>query len=659
MVDSSLDVFDIAAVTAADGRVRGYGVGRNGDLQALSFPGMPASAGTARGGGRRGATAPAEQRRRGRGGRRRRRRGGHGPRRRPPVGHDPSVRRPGDPDGRHGKWQVLTDLASSSDHQVDEIPNGRPPGPVVAVAPGGVGVAAVLFGVAQGALHALKVPTTGRQPTRSGSGCRSRGRRRPRSPEPGRSPPCRAPTGRAPARIRTGTGGGRIRGSHQGRRVAGGPSGRSTQTDCGDLAAPGRRRDRGAWQSAALDVHPPPPGSAYRPRVTARAGAGHLWVAYARSSGDPKLAPCSTAASRHRRRRGDAPPRRQAVGEKTALHANPAFARRRRPSGDGRPGPARGGDSSGSDRTRSDHHPAPRRSTTTGRPLVVQTETETRTGAKKGPSCSSAAPTSGCSAPRSPSRRRSRSSCTTPCWWRAPSLPTRWRSAPISRTPPSLVELGDGNRRIAAGRRRVYESSRPLSVGMALTFLGDAEPTGRLPGFVPRLRRAGPSCGSTANDHDTAVDSRLDHRREGLTVVESVDVGARVPRSNRGGRHRGRPVPDRGRPPARPARTADLGTLAELSAPSPTPPRSTSAPGEPLVAEGAAEANAGSGRMGAAGCDLGRGPDRHGPVRFPGTVDGALDLDREPRSSVATRTRSCRGSTTTAKAGGASRQQFR
>ncbi|GAA2756225.1 hypothetical protein [Actinopolymorpha rutila] len=158
MVDSSLATFEIAAV-ADPATVHGYGVGRNGDLQELTFrpdgtlrwqvlqaadsdgnrlllanagavetttPGIDLVVATTRDG----------------------------------KLYTARIHRSGDQGvpTAEGTWRKLPDPPTPS---AGQPPNGRPPGPVLVPAPPGSGVAALLFTVAGNAIHALKVTDDG------------------------------------------------------------------------------------------------------------------------------------------------------------------------------------------------------------------------------------------------------------------------------------------------------------------------------------------------------------------------------------------------------------------------------------------------------------------------------------------------------------------
>ncbi len=157
MVDSSLATFEIAAV-ADPATVRGYGVGRNDDLQALAFrpdgglrwhvlqaadsdgKRLPLVSAAAAETATPGADLVVAATRDGK-------------------LYTARIRRFGDQEvpTADAAWQKLPDPAPSA----AQPGNGRPPGPVLAPAPPGSGVAAVLFGVAEGALYALKVTDAG------------------------------------------------------------------------------------------------------------------------------------------------------------------------------------------------------------------------------------------------------------------------------------------------------------------------------------------------------------------------------------------------------------------------------------------------------------------------------------------------------------------
>lgn len=159
MVDSSLTTFDIVTVAAA-ATVRGYGVGRNGDLQALAFRSdgalrwnvLPAISGD----GRRVLLAGAAAVETATAGTDlvvavdREAKGWAATVKRTDAQPVPTV---------DVAWAELPVLDASADTALTTT-NGRPPGPVLAPAPSASELSAVLFGVAGGRLHALKIPKT-------------------------------------------------------------------------------------------------------------------------------------------------------------------------------------------------------------------------------------------------------------------------------------------------------------------------------------------------------------------------------------------------------------------------------------------------------------------------------------------------------------------
>ena len=159
MVDSSLATFDIATVAAA-ATVRGYGVGLNGDLQALAFRSdgglrwnvLPATSGD----GRRVLLAGAAAVETATAGTDlviavdRKAKVWAATIKRTDAQPVPTV---------DVAWAELPVLDASADTALTTT-NGRPPGPVLAPAPSASELSAVLFGVAGGKLHALKIRKT-------------------------------------------------------------------------------------------------------------------------------------------------------------------------------------------------------------------------------------------------------------------------------------------------------------------------------------------------------------------------------------------------------------------------------------------------------------------------------------------------------------------
>ncbi|OLT00508.1 hypothetical protein BJF90_34940 [Pseudonocardia sp. CNS-004] len=449
MVDSSLTTFDI--VTVADAATaRGYGVGRNGDLQALAFRSggglrwnpLPAISGD---GGRvllagaaavEIATAGTDL----------------------VVGVDraatlraATIKRSAEPPAPtvDGTWAELPVLDASADMALTTT-NGRPPGPVLAPAPSGSGLAAVLFGVADGKLHALKMTESGK------------------------------PVGSAWREVTVGAEGPTLTGAWRLTPVQG-PAWPG-RPECVELLAldPDGALWLGGISGVDATANPPtvtweqladasvpaaddiaPAATRFRPTD---GGASRLWIAYARR-GDTTTTPPTPSTLRGLLFLGNGSsspldgPVGATVDPKTALHANPSVV-----SADDRPvtvGLAAGGvllwlGPGMLERTR----PTPR-DTPTRRPLLLQA------GSARPPEVVLGG--------------------TDERLFRAALVPLivdytlHNVVAPDSKDIPHYVEVGDpptawvelkaSNRQFVQGTLRVYQVDIPLEVGTPLTFL--------------------------------------------------------------------------------------------------------------------------------------------------------------------------------------------
>ncbi|WP_222271562.1 hypothetical protein [Modestobacter marinus] len=448
MVDSSLATFDIVTVAAA-ATVRGYGVGLNGDLQALTFRSdgglrwnaLPAISGD----GRRillaGATALETA----------------------TTGTDlvvavdrtakvwaATIKRT---DAQPAPtvdvaWKELPDLEASADTALTTT-NGRPPGPVLAPAPSASELSAVLFGVAGGKLHALKIPKTA--PPVGGVWQEVAGGAGPTLDGAWRLTPVQGPDwpGR-PEKVEL------VALAPDGALWLGGVS--KVETTADPPTVTWNQLDGAA--PAADDIAPAatrfrPPGG----------GADRLWIAYARR-GDAEAKPPTPPTLQGLLRVGEGTPSPHngppgsVLATRTALHANPGVY-----STDDRPvtvGLGANGALVWRVPDTIDATPPPPRETPTGRPLLLPGGT-----------------------PRPPEVVLGG---TEERLFRAALVPLIVVDyalhnvvTPDSKDAPHWVEIGDPptalvkldavNRQFVQGTLRVYRVDVPLEVGASLTFL--------------------------------------------------------------------------------------------------------------------------------------------------------------------------------------------